>query len=216
MKLGFVLVLHPWIVEAGCVNPSLLTACIRTHIFMLGSQYTRCADTWTLRDSLLTSSCTATLRPLDRGAFWQTGVLDTTDWFQFRDFCEGYTAVILTDSIQNSFNLINWSLVAQHPSTSYQYLGIRRSDSAHHMLSEYRDGALLKNASKIQRWDNWALLFLCRLWHGLIRWKYANKGAQAYKLMALQTSNLISFWFSTLISMHILTLVLILLRFCIW
>jgi len=48
---------------------------------------------------LLTSSCTVTLRSLDREAFWQTGVLDTTDWFQFRDCCERYTAVILTDSI---------------------------------------------------------------------------------------------------------------------
>ena len=77
---------------------------------------------------------------------WQTGMLDTTDWFQFRNCWERYTAVILTDSIWNSFDLINWSLAAQHPSMSYQYLGIRRSDSAYHMLPEYWDGALLQSA----------------------------------------------------------------------
>jgi len=61
---------HSWIIEAGCVNLSLLTACIGTRISMLESQITRCADTWTILAHIVMHS--------NIKIPWSRGIL--TDW----------------------------------------------------------------------------------------------------------------------------------------
>ena len=100
-KLGFALALHPWIVQAGCY-PHVLTTCIRTHVFPIH----KVRKYLNLKGQLAYIVIHSNIKiSRSRGVFTDRSIRHHR---LISICCEGYTAVILTDSIQNSF--INWSL----------------------------------------------------------------------------------------------------------